>query len=314
MQSNPRPNRPIGKGAHLLKRRATVPNFFANGQNTMIDILSLTCDEFTAAVKSVYGKGSYHARAAYRAVFASGGCELAQLDEFSRSQALAARMQSGLRVEMDPVVAEAREDGLIKYASRLGDRLEVESVIVPMATHQTLCVSTQAGCRMGCRFCQTARMGLKRNLGVAEIVCQVLTARLHYGVTAPNIVFMGMGEPLDNFENLVQAVRVLEDQRGLNIAKRHMTVSTAGLVGGIRRLGKLNWPRLNLAVSLNAPNDEIRSRLMPVNRAHPMAELRQALLDYPLHPSGAIFIEYVLVAEKLFVRRPLEWPPIQHSG
>jgi 23S rRNA (adenine2503-C2)-methyltransferase len=262
----------------------------------MLNILALTCDEFTDAVRLHFGKGAYHARAAYRAVYGTGRCELARLDEFSRSEALAARMEPEIKIELDPVVAEQREAGLTKYVTRLKDHLEIESVIVPMATHQTFCISTQAGCRMGCRFCQTATLGLRRNLSVAEIVSQVLTARVHYGVSAPNIVFMGMGEPLDNFENVVQVIRVLEDQRGLDIAKRHMTISTVGLVDGIRQLGKMNWPRLNLAVSLNASNDDVRSQLMPVNRAHPMAALRKSLLEYPLHPSGVIFIEYVLIA------------------
>jgi 23S rRNA (adenine2503-C2)-methyltransferase len=203
-----------------------------------------------------------------------------------------------------PIVRRRREGGLVKFAQRLADGALIESVIVPMREKEpgkartTLCMSTQAGCRMGCVFCATGRMGLLRNLSPEEICGQIAAAE-SLGSRPENLVFMGMGEPLDNFENLVAAIRRLIEsrpargERPLAYSTRQMIVSTCGLVPGIERLAAAGWKRLVLAVSLNAPNDAIRSRLMPVNRRYPMAALRQALLAYPLR--GRVFMaEYVL--------------------
>ncbi len=187
------------------------------------------------------------------------------------------------------------QDGVTKIVFSLADGLRVESVWIPMPRRSTLCMSSQAGCRMGCAFCRTGSLGLLRNLAAEEIVGQVYAVRHGLGRAIDNIVFMGMGEPLDNFDNVVQAIRVLSDQRGLDIAHSHMTISTAGLTDGIRRLGELGWPGLNLAVSLNAADDELRSQLMPINAVHPLALLKQALQAYPLRKKGVFFIEYVLL-------------------
>jgi 23S rRNA (adenine2503-C2)-methyltransferase len=194
------------------------------------------------------------------------------------------------------VVKRIDEEGVVKFVTRLADGLDIESVIIPMHRRHTLCVSSQVGCRMGCRFCCTGKMGLIRNLAAGEIVAQVFNARHGLGVDVRNVVFMGMGEPLDNLDNVVQAIRVLADQRGMDIARRHMTVSTAGLIDGINRLARLDDGPVNLAVSLNAPDDDIRSRIMPVNRSNPMAALQASLLDYPLGKKAAFFMEYVLIA------------------
>jgi 23S rRNA (adenine2503-C2)-methyltransferase len=139
-------------------------------------------------------------------------------------------------------------------------------------------------------------MGLIRSLNAGEIVEQVFTARHRLGVDVRNVVFMGMGEPLDNLDNVVQAIRVLEDQRGMDIARRYITVSTAGLIDGVDRLARLDDGPVNLAVSLNAPTDDIRSRIMPINRSNPMAALKASLLDYPLRKKATFFMEYVLIA------------------
>ncbi|MBI5209188.1 MAG: 23S rRNA (adenine(2503)-C(2))-methyltransferase RlmN [Elusimicrobia bacterium] len=193
-----------------------------------------------------------------------------------------------------------REGGIIKFALRLSDGAEVESVVVPMRERApgreraSLCVSTQVGCRMGCAFCATGRMGFVRDLEPAEIMAQVRAARL-LGARPTNISFMGMGEPLDNFENWAASVRLLIGApAGSAVAMNRMTVSTCGFLPGLSRLAALSWKRVALAVSLNAPNDAIRSSLMPINRRHPMASLRQALLDYPLR-RGVFMAEYVLL-------------------
>jgi 23S rRNA (adenine2503-C2)-methyltransferase len=220
---------------------------------------------------------------------------------------------------LPPVVRIEEADGVLKFCLGLpaadGRVLESESVIIPMHSYRgtrwhTLCVSSQIGCRMGCTFCETARMGLIRDLSAAEIVGQFVAARdlmlartrrsaapYRYFLSGiQNIVFMGMGEPLDNFDAVVQAIRVLSEPNGLNFPHAQITVSTVGRIDGLRRLAALGWPNLRLAISLNAPGDALRAELMPINRAMPLAELRAALAAYPLGRKGLFMFEYVLLA------------------
>jgi 23S rRNA (adenine2503-C2)-methyltransferase len=208
---------------------------------------------------------------------------------------LARRLETDIDLTLPDVVDRQREGDTTKLVLRLADGERIESVLVPMAHYTTICVSSQVGCRMGCAFCQTGTLGLVRQLAVTEIVAQVYWAKQVAGAPIRNVVFMGMGEPLDNFTNLTRAIAVISDQRGLDIAPRHITVSTVGLGDGIRRLADLNQPRLQLAVSLNAPNDDLRNRLMPVNRRTPLADLQAILEAYPLHPKNALLISYVLI-------------------
>lgn len=195
----------------------------------------------------------------------------------------------------------------LKVPGREGEpgALETESVIIPMIgkrgvrTH-TLCVSSQVGCAMGCGFCQTAQMGLLRNLSTREIMAQWFAARhVFKAANMGNVVFMGMGEPMDNFDNVLRAITILGDHRGPALARNRITVSTVGRVDGIARLAELvqrpGWHRLSLAVSLNAPNDEIRSRIMPVNRAVPMSRLREAIENWPIYGGAKMCLEYVLI-------------------
>jgi len=204
-----------------------------------------------------------------------------------------------LKADFLPVVREHRDGDLIKFVQRRPDGLETESVIIPMAGHgrswKTLCVSSQIGCAMGCTFCETAQLGKLAQLSAGQIVGQVVAARRVFSADIRNVVFMGMGEPFDNFDEVIQAVRVLTDPAGLSMGMAHVTISTVGRVEGIRRLAALGWRRINLAVSLNAPNDEIRSQIMPINRVEPMAMLREAMLAYPLRKCQFFMIEYVLI-------------------
>ncbi|MEI6125180.1 MAG: 23S rRNA (adenine(2503)-C(2))-methyltransferase RlmN [Pseudomonadota bacterium] len=258
-------------------------------------ILQLTYAELLSEFQQCYGKGSYHAAAVYREVFKNGGVAFSSMPEFIKSPGLALEINNALHRNLLPVIEEKKEAGLTKFITRLRDGLKIESVVVPMPHHKTICISSQAGCRMGCTFCATGRMGLLRNITVEEIVGQVYAARFTLGHKIKNIVFMGMGEPLDNFENVIQAIRVLNDQRGLDFAHRHITVSTCGLVHGMNKLAELNWPLVNLAISLNAPNNALRSAIMPINNAFPLDRLKQALREYPLKKSGVFLIEYILI-------------------
>lgn len=205
---------------------------------------------------------------------------------------------------LPPIGRTEIEGGTIKFTLAMAGGLETESVLIPMRrrdgrTTRTLCVSSQIGCAMGCRFCETAQMGLVRHLDIDEIVAQwhVATHRLHH--RPKNIVFMGMGEPTDNLDAVIPAIRILADHDGPAVAASNISISTVGNPDGIRRLGRLaaepGFHRINLAVSLNAPNDAIRTEIMPVDRAWPMAELMDAMLAWPGRPKSAICVEYVLI-------------------
>ncbi|MCU0689623.1 MAG: 23S rRNA (adenine(2503)-C(2))-methyltransferase RlmN [Phycisphaerales bacterium] len=214
---------------------------------------------------------------------------------------------------------------LAPLATLPSDLLETETVLIPMlgksrARSYTLCVSSQVGCAMGCTFCQTAQMGLIRSLTPAEIVqqwfaAQHLLQRPDASAQIRNIVFMGMGEPLDNLDNVMAAIDVLTDRRGPNIASSRITVSTVGRIDGLARFKDFcmqpGYRRLGLAVSVNAPNDEIRSRIMPINRAMPMAALRRAIDRWPRSGTGHIMVEYVLIPgvndEPLHAQQLADW-------
>jgi 23S rRNA (adenine2503-C2)-methyltransferase len=261
----------------------------------LLSILDTTHDQFAETFRLRYGKGSRVSTPVYRHVMKTGNTGFHELAVFSGLPELAGQLETDLVLSAGRLVKRVSDGNVVKFVIRLADDLDVESVVIPMFRRHTLCVSSQVGCRMGCRFCRTGRMGLLRSLTTAEIVGQVFAARHQLGFDIRNVVFMGMGEPLDNLGSVIQAIRVLTDQRGLDFARRHITVSTVGLTAGIDRLAQLDGSPVNLAVSLNAPTDEIRSRLMPINRTIPMAALRASLLGYPLARKSALFMEYVLI-------------------
>jgi len=192
-------------------------------------------------------------------------------------------------------------DGSTKLVLGLADGQRIEAVHMPRRVRNprvTFCISSQVGCAMGCTFCATGAMGIKRNLQAGEIVGQVLRLLSELGPERPsqlNLVFMGMGEPMHNLANVHQAIKVMCDQRGLDLAASRITVSTSGLVSGIEKLSKLS-PRPLLALSLNATTDDMRSATMPVNRAWNLARLRQALDAWGPRPNEKFTFEFVLLA------------------
>jgi 23S rRNA (adenine2503-C2)-methyltransferase len=196
---------------------------------------------------------------------------------------------------------ERSKDGTVKYGFKLKDNNYIESVLIPEDGRNTLCVSSQVGCAMGCEFCLTGGMGFKRNLSPGEIVGQVVRVRnwLHDAedseLVLNNLVFMGMGEPLANFDNLLVALEILTYQRGLNFSDRRITVSTCGLVPKIKELGQKT--RVNLAVSLHSVDDSIRSKLMPINNKYPVAELLEACKNFPMPKRKRIMFEYILIKD-----------------
>jgi 23S rRNA (adenine2503-C2)-methyltransferase len=166
-----------------------------------------------------------------------------------------------------------------------------------MNNYKTLCISSQAGCRFGCIFCETGKKGFSRNLSTEEIVGQLYNARfILKNSSIKNIVFMGMGEPLDNTENVIKAVKIMSDQRCFNIARKNITISTIGIPDQIEKLKSSLNPAPNLAVSLNSAVNSTRSKIMPINKKYGLRDLRTALFSYPLRSSSAILFEYVLMS------------------
>jgi 23S rRNA (adenine2503-C2)-methyltransferase len=202
----------------------------------------------------------------------------------------------------DPIIEKA-DDGCVKFGFRLDDGHIIESVLIPEPDRNTLCISSQVGCAMGCTFCLTGTMGFIRNLTPAEIVNQVCSVRDYLlaqhkeSLIGPdrvtNVVYMGMGEPLNNLENVLASLSIIMEQKGLDISARKITVSTCGIVHKIREFGEKS--PVNLAVSLHAVNDTVRSELMPVNDRYPVDALLAACRDFPMPKRKRIMFEYILL-------------------
>jgi 23S rRNA (adenine2503-C2)-methyltransferase len=266
------------------------------------DILALTKAGFEElAAKTIPGAAA-SAGIVYSAVFKTGRLDPAAL---GLGAAKTSAWTSAFRASYlfpERVVEERSELGTTAKASlRLEDGLAIECVRIPMAVRgpdegrATLCVSSQVGCKMGCAFCETGRHGLIRNLSAGEIVAQVLTARFSLGWRFRNIVFMGMGEPLDNAEEVFAALEVLMDRSAFGFAQDRIALCTAGHVDGLRLLAHRPWGRLKLSVSLNAASDKLRSRIMPIDRRWPLAELAAALRDYPKRRNFVLALNYCLI-------------------
>lgn len=189
---------------------------------------------------------------------------------------------------------KSRLDETVKYVYELYDGEYIESVLMKYEHGYTVCISTQVGCRMGCSFCASGIAGLTRNLTASEMLAQITAAGRDNGIRVSNIVMMGMGEPLDNLDNSVRFLRLVSDDKGLNIGLRHISLSTSGVVSGIKRLKEYNFP-ITLSISLHAPNDEIRSSIMKVNRKWNIEELLKACKEYQAVTTRRISFEYALI-------------------
>ncbi len=190
---------------------------------------------------------------------------------------------------------ESRTDGTIKYLFQLRESIAVESVFMKYKYGNSICVSSQAGCRMGCAFCASTIGGLTRNLSAGEILMQVIGAERDTGEKISHVVIMGTGEPFDNYDNIVKFITLAHEPKGLGLSMRNITVSTCGLVPKIMEFAR-DLPQVNLAVSLHAPNDEVRSRIMPVNRTYNVARLISECKRYTEATHRRITFEYALIA------------------
>ena len=274
-----------------------------------MELLGKSAEELREYVGSL-GERPFRAAQLYHALYAERRFDFAEMTNMPA--ALRARLASpeGARIT-PPLIARQfpSVDGSIRYLFSIGSPIgsltggdgpkpaQIEAVFMPRQGRQTICISTQAGCAVDCHFCLTAQLGLIRNLTAGEIVGQVLVAlEENRERLAPqtNVVLMGQGEPLLNYDATMAAVRILLDPKGVGLAPRHVTLSTSGIVPGIERLGKEKI-RPSLAISLNASSDEQRDALMPINRKYPLEVLLDACRRYPLRPREYFTFEYVLL-------------------
>lgn len=260
------------------------------------------------------GEPAFRADQVFRWIHAQGVFEPEQMSNLSRN--LRAQLaESGLACPLTEVSARRSSDGTRKLLLRLHDGLAIECVLIPQGpldeeeedddesgefvTHKalTLCVSTQVGCAMGCVFCASGQAGLKRGLGAHEIISQVIAARRHLdpGERIRNLVFMGMGEPLHHYAETARTIHLLTHPLGHAMSPRRITVSSVGLISGIKRLGEDFGGKVGLAISLHAPDTDTRSEIIPMNRHQPLAALMEALRSYPLPKRRRITIEYTLI-------------------
>ena len=270
----------------------------------MKNILDFTLNELENIVSP-----KFRAKQIYEWIYKKG------VKNFSEMLNLPKDMRENLAKEfyLDPLKCikfEKSSDGSIKYLFELKDGKRIESVLLPMKEEITdengkisrharysICVSSQVGCKMGCAFCLTAKGGFVRNLTAGEIVGQILYIKIANEIPYErrvNVVYMGMGEPLDNLENVAKAVQILKENDGLAIAPRRQTISTSGLAKQIKKLGELDLGVL-LAISLHATNDELRSKLMPINKAYNIVSVMDAVRKFPIDLRKRVLFEYLMI-------------------
>lgn len=260
----------------------------------MTDIVSLTLPELTEALAGL-GEPRFRAAQIYSWLHRLGA---ANFDEMTNvSKLLRLKLSKSFDIYFCAIEKKLVSvyDGTVKYLFRLCDGEYIESVVMKYKYGYTICVSSQVGCRMGCSFCASTQAGLVRNLLPSEILGQLYAAQKDLGIRISHIVLMGVGEPLDNFDNVMRFLTLVSDENGLNISMRNISLSTCGAVDGIYKLMEKKL-QLTLSVSLHAPNDEIRSRTMPVNRRWGIDELLKACRDYAAATSRRISFEYAMIS------------------
>ena len=256
-----------------------------------VDLKALGIDEIKAFIAQK-GLPQYRARQLLHWIYGKQASSIEEITEFSRP--LRQSLAEGVYISNLQVIRSQRStDGTEKFLLALADGESIETVLMPDIDRATLCISTQVGCAMGCRFCRTGYMGFRRNLMAHEIVDQVITLR-RIGRVVTNFVMMGMGEPLKNLSAVTDALWRLTELMG--ISPKRVTLSTVGIPEGLRLLSK-GAPPVNLAVSLNAPNNRLRGEIMPISKQYPLEELIETLRRYPLRRGRRITFEYVLLRD-----------------
>jgi 23S rRNA (adenine2503-C2)-methyltransferase len=262
----------------------------------MQNFFGLTLKDLEAAIGSL-GKEKFRARQLYTWIYAKSIFDFHEMTNIPKSlRKIFQDMFSTALLEIKEVLLSS--DGSRIFAFAVGDAHIIESILMPEKERNTLCISSQIGCRMGCKFCVTGKIGFKRNLTAAEIVGQVVTVKEYLrGIgegRITNIVFMGMGEPIDNLENVLTALIILKESIGLDFSYRRITISSVGLIDGIRTLP---LKTASIAISLNAADDATRSRLMPINRLYPIEKIMSFVKSFKSPNRIRITFEYVIIKD-----------------
>ncbi|MBN2532387.1 MAG: 23S rRNA (adenine(2503)-C(2))-methyltransferase RlmN [Spirochaetales bacterium] len=266
-------------------------------------ILSCLPGELKEQFSLLYNKGNAHAGSYFKKIYREGLDTLTSSPSFHITEELIQRIKMDFPLTMPAIAGIQEDESTSKIVFKLSDGITCETVLLAMSRFNTLCVSSQAGCRYECIFCETGRSGFRRNLLPEEIVGQVMAVRFCLGKPVRNIVFMGMGEPFDNLSAVIKAIDILTHPLGLSFPASSICISTAGHIDGINRFSELcrknrekGYYRLRLAVSLNAAADELRNKIMPINRKYPLNDLKKSLIALTGNQQEkALFIEYVLL-------------------
>ncbi len=263
-------------------------------QTAPLNFVGASLQEIHAALADL-GEARYRARQIYKGIYRLRYSSWEEFTDLPKS--LRRRLQEGFAITCPKIDRTFKSvDGTRRYLLEVPPAMKIESVFIPESARDTICISTQVGCAIGCLYCATGKLPMRRNLGAGEVVGQVLALQSDLGTAARrlNVVIMGMGEPLHNYDNVMKAIRLMTDPDGMSISPRRITLSTSGVVPAIQKLA--SEPVIpNLAISLNATTDEVRDVLMPINRKWNIAALVDACRDFPLDRRRRITFEYVLI-------------------
>lgn len=217
------------------------------------------------------------------------------IEEFSNiKKEVREQLQKDFSLELPKVIKREIDIDVEKYLYELSDNERIEAVLMRHNYGLSVCVSSQVGCNMGCKFCESGRLKKVRNLEAHEMVGQILVIESLIKERISSVVIMGIGEPLDNYENVIRFIKIINDAKGIQIGARHITLSTCGLIPKIKELSELDI-QINLAISLHAPNDHLRSEIMPINKAYPLQELMETIKEYIKKTNRRVTMEYILL-------------------
>lgn len=257
-----------------------------------IQVIGMDIDELQNFVLSI-GEKPFRAKQIFKWLYQKHASDFSIMSDLP----LSLREKLSERAEIGPlrfVRMISSPSGAVKFIFQISSGESIESVFIPEGKRRTVCVSTQTGCPLGCLFCNTGKIKRAVNLTAGEIIDQLIFIVRELDIKITNVVFMGMGEPFFNFDNCIKAAVLMNSEMGMSIAAKKITISTAGLVPQIKRFADEEY-KFNLAISLNAPDDELRSKLMPVNRKHPLKELLKAVKYYSKKSKNRVTFEYVLI-------------------
>jgi len=269
-------------------------------RNHVKNILGLYLEEMEKLLAPAIRTERYRAKQVFGWIYAKGVFDFDSMSNLSKDLRKSLAAHFTIEIPRPLKCVSSKEARVSKYLLSLSDQMKIECVLIGMRDKDTFCVSTQVGCRFHCAFCATGRMGLKRNLSASEILGEILFLRSmsnpepQDSARAFNVVFMGMGEPLDNYENTVKAIRIMEHPDGLAVGGRRITVSTCGIPGRIRQLAKEELG-VGLALSLNATTDDLRARLVPAAKSYRLKDLLEAITYFAEKSGRRVTLEYVLI-------------------